>query len=159
MASDMFIKLGDIKGESLDDQHTDEVEVMSWSWDGRGSQPVPGGSGGGTGKAGFNDLTFTHSVDKATPNLMKACATGEHIGDATLTVRKSGTDPQEYLLIKMEQVFVASVMPGGAGDGGLIEDVGLQFAKVELEYKPQKEDGSPDAGVIFKYDIKATKSE
>ena len=33
----------------------------------------------------------------------------------------------------------------------------LQFAKVDLEYKPQKADGSLDAGIHFKYDLKANK--
>ena len=32
MASDIFAKLGDIKGESLDDKHKDEIEVLSFSW-------------------------------------------------------------------------------------------------------------------------------
>ena len=32
MAADIFAKLGDIKGESLDDKHKDEVELLSWSW-------------------------------------------------------------------------------------------------------------------------------
>ena len=32
MAADIFAKLGDIKGESLDSKHKDEVEVLSWSW-------------------------------------------------------------------------------------------------------------------------------
>ena len=30
MASDIFAKLGDIKGESLDDKHKDEIEVLSY---------------------------------------------------------------------------------------------------------------------------------
>ena len=38
-----------------------------------------------------------------------------------------------------------------------MESVALQFAKVDLEYKPQKPDGSLDAGVHFKYDIKGNK--
>ena len=32
MAVDMFLKLGDIKGESLAVGHTEEIEVLSWSW-------------------------------------------------------------------------------------------------------------------------------
>ena len=31
----------------------------------------------------------------------------------------------------------------------------LAFAKVDLEYKPQKPDGSLDVGVHFRYDVKA----
>jgi type VI secretion system secreted protein Hcp len=35
--------------------------------------------------------------------------------------------------------------------------VNLSFAKIALEYRPQKEDGSLDAGVHFKYDFKTQK--
>jgi len=41
--------------------------------------------------------------------------------------------------------------------GLVIEEVALQAAKVDLEYKPQKADGSLDAGLHFKYDVKANK--
>ena len=37
------------------------------------------------------------------------------------------------------------------------ETVSLAFAKVDFEYKPQKADGSLDAGIHFKYDIKSNK--
>jgi type VI secretion system secreted protein Hcp len=35
--------------------------------------------------------------------------------------------------------------------------VSLAFAKINVEYKPQKADGSLDAGIHFKYDLKAQK--
>jgi type VI secretion system secreted protein Hcp len=61
-------------------------------------------------------------------------------------------------MIKMDEVFITSVQPSGAdGEGGIMEAVSLQFAKVDLEYKPQKGDGSLEAGIHFKYDIKANK--
>ena len=50
-----------------------------------------------------------------------------------------------------------STAVGNGGDGGMVENVSLQFAKVDLEYKPQKADGSLDAGIHFKWDIKANK--
>ena len=31
-AFDMFIKIGDIKGESADKDHKDEIDVLAWSW-------------------------------------------------------------------------------------------------------------------------------
>jgi type VI secretion system secreted protein Hcp len=158
MASDIFAKIGDIKGESLDDKHKGEVEVLSWSWGVTQSGTMAFGGGGGEGKASFHDFNFTHFVDKASPVLMKSCATGEHIKDATITVRKAGKGQQEFLVIKMNDIIVTSVAPGGSGgDGGTVESVALQCAKVDLEYKPQKPDGSLDAGVHFKYDIKGNK--
>jgi type VI secretion system secreted protein Hcp len=158
MASDIFAKIGDIKGESFDDKHKGEIEVLSWSWGITQSGTMAHGGGGGEGKANFNDFNFTHHIDKSSPVLMKACATGEHIKDATITVRKAGKGQQEFLIIKMADVLITGVAPSGAGDGAATaEHVALQFAKVDLEYKPQKQDGSLDAGVHFKYDIKGNK--
>ena len=158
MAASIFAKIGDIKGESLDSKHKDEVEVLSWSWGVTNSGAIRAGSGGGTGKATFNDFNFTHHVDKASPSLLKACASGKHIKEATITVRKAGKGQQEFLIIKMSDVLITAVSPSGTGDGAATaEHVGLQFAKVDLEYKPQKADGSLDAGLHFKYDIKGNK--
>ena len=158
MATDIFAKIGDIKGESLDAKHKDEVEVLSWSWGVSQSGTMAYGGGGGEGKASFNDFNFTHHVDKASPNLMKACATGEHIKEATITVRKAGKGQQEFLIIKMSDVLITSVNPGGSADAAAFaEAVAMQFAKVDLEYKPRKANGTLDAGVHFKYDIKAQK--
>lgn len=158
MASDIFAKLGDIKGESQDSKHKDEVEVLAWSWGVNQSGTMAHGGGGGAGKVSFNDLSFSHSVDKASPVLMKACATGEHIKEGTITARKAGKGQQEFLIIKMNDIIITGVSPNGSGgDVGPVETVTLQFAKVDLEYKPQKPDGSLDAGVHFKYDIKGNK--
>ena len=158
MASDIFAKIGDIKGESLDSKHKDEIEVLSWSWGVQQSGTMAHGGGGGEGKASFNDFNFTHHVDKASPVLLKACATGEHIKEATITVRKAGKGQQEFLIIKMNDVLITSVNPGvGADSEAVAESVAMQFAKVDLEYKPQKADGSLDAGLHFKYDIKGNK--
>ena len=157
MASDIFAKIGDIKGESLDSKHKDEIEVLSISWGVSNAGSMAFGGGGGAGKATFQDLSFVHMVDKATPRLMQSCATGAHIKEATITHRKAGKTPQEYLIVKMNDVIVTGVAHGGSGDTGQSENVSLAFAKVSVEYKPQKPDGSLDAGIFFKYDIKAQK--
>ena len=158
MAMTIFARIGTIKGESQDARHKDEIDVLSWSWGVSQSSTAGHGAGGGAGKANFHDFTFTHHVDKASPLVMKACATGQHISDATITVRKAGNGQQEYLIITMTDLIVTSVSTSVSAEGGTtIESVVLAFAKVDLEYKPQKPDGSLDAGVHFKYDLKAQK--
>jgi type VI secretion system secreted protein Hcp len=58
----------------------------------------------------------------------------------------------------MNDVVVTSVAMSGSDDtAATAESVALRFGNVDLEYKPQKADGSLDAGVHFKYDIKANK--
>ncbi len=157
MASDIFAKIGDIKGESLDDKHKGEIEVLSWSWGVSNAGEMRGGSGGGEGKASFHDLSFTHNIDKASPVLLQACATGVHLKEATITHRKAGKGQQEFLVVKMNDVIITSVINQDIDAGNAVETVTLAFAKVDLEYKPQKADGSFDAGIHFKYDIKANK--
>ena len=157
MASNVFAKFSDIKGESVDSKHKDEVEVLSWSWGVNQSVPIVSGGGSAAGKAVFQDLQFTHHIDKASPLLLKACATGQHIKEATITERKAGKAQQDFLIIKMNDIIITSVAMSGTGDGLTAESVALQFAKVHLEYKPQKADGSLDAGIHFKYDLKANK--
>jgi type VI secretion system secreted protein Hcp len=158
VASDIFAKLGDIKGESLDDKHRDEIEVLSWSWGVTNAGAKGAGGAGRGGKATFQDLSFTHKIDRASPVLMQACATGVHLKEATITHRKAGKDQQEYLIIKMDDVIISAVTEGES-EGGNLETVNLAFAKVDLEYRPQKPDGSLDAGIHFKYDLKTSKGE
>jgi type VI secretion system secreted protein Hcp len=157
MASDIFAKIGDIKGESSDAKHKDEIEVLSFSWGVTTTGSIAPGGGGGAGKATFQDLIIVHNIDKASPALLTACATGKHLKEATITHRKAGKQQQEYLIVKMNDVIVTGVSHGGTTGQLYSESVSLAFAKVELEYKPQKADGSLDAGVHFKYDIKANK--
>ena len=156
MATDIFAKLGDIKGESLDDKHKDEIEVLSWSW-GVTNGITVSGTGAGQGKASFHDLSFTHKIDKASPVLMQACATGVHLKEATITHRKAGKGQQEFLVIKMNDVIVTAIMDAESRDSGGAETVSLAFAKIDVAYRPQKSDGSLDAGIHFKYDLKANK--
>src|SRR6478736_5966474 len=130
MATSMFARIGAIKGESRDAKHKDEIEVLSWSWGLSQSGTAGQGGGGGAGKTSFHDFSFTHHVDKASPSLMKACATGEHIKDATITLRKAGKGQQEYLVIKMTDVLVTSVSTSVSVEAdAAIEGVALAFAK------------------------------
>jgi type VI secretion system secreted protein Hcp len=156
VASNIFAKIGDIKGESLDNKHKGEIEVLSWSWGVTNPGTKGGGGGGGAGKATFHDLSFTHNIDKASPLLLKGCATGQHLKEATITHRKAGKGQQEFLVIKMNDVIVTGVISGDT-ENAHVETVSLAFAKVDLEYRPQKSDGSLEAGIHFKYDLKAQK--
>jgi type VI secretion system secreted protein Hcp len=161
MEKDMFLDMGDIKGESIADGHKEQIDLLSWQFGLAQAGSMHAGGGGGVGKAHFNDLTFTHYVDKASPNLMMACAEGKHLPKAVLAQRKSGGGAQEYLIVTMEGVIVTSVNTSDTANGGReppTETVSLQFGKIDLEYKPQKDDsGAVGAGVHFKWDVKSNK--
>ena len=158
MAVDMFLKIEGIKGESSDDKHKGEIEVLSWSWGASQTGTMHQGSGGGAGKANVQDITVTKYIDRSTPLLLQQCMKGAHIKEATLTVRKAGGTPLEYIKIKMESALISSVSVGGSGgEDRLTENIAINFAKVGMDYVPQKADGTGDAAVHFAYDIAANK--
>ncbi len=156
MPQDIFLKLEGIEGESQDAKHKDEIEVLNWSWTMTQSAAMHSGSGGGAGRAEVGDLEFDHRPDRASPSLMRMCLTGKHISKATLTMRKAGGDPLDYLKLTMDDVLITRVRPCiGAGDeGGGRETVALSFAKVSQEYQVQNAQGGPGGAVTAGYDIK-----
>jgi type VI secretion system secreted protein Hcp len=156
-AVDYFLKLEPIKGESQDQKHKDEIQLLTWGWSMQQTGKAEYGSGAGAGKVRVDDLHFTHYLDKASPDLHFACANGKHFKDALLTCRKAGEKPVEYLKIKLEDVLISSVQAsGGHGDEErIIESVTLNFAKFVVEYTEQKPDGSPGPGTKKGWDMAA----
>ena len=155
MALDMFLDItGEISGESQDKAHKKEIDVLAWSWGMSQSGSFHVGGGGGAGKANFQDLSVTKWIDVASPILMVYCSNGDHFDKAKLTVRKAGKKPLEYLIIHMEKVLITSVSTGGSGgEDKLTENVTLNFAKVKVEYKEQKPDGSAGTTKEYTWDI------
>jgi type VI secretion system secreted protein Hcp len=157
MATDIILEIKGIKGESKIEKGF--IDVVQWDWGmaNRGSQHDQGG--GGTGKGEVQDLTVTKYVDSATPNLMLACCTGDHLDEATLTLRKSGGKKAlEYLVIKMTKVFISNVQTGSAGDDDrFTENVSLNFAKVDISYTPQDDKGGGKGSVDVCYNIEEAK--
>ncbi|MFI8611083.1 Hcp family type VI secretion system effector [Pseudomonas sp. NPDC077649] len=150
MAVDMFIKIGDVEGESADKSHGKEIDVLAWSWGMSQSGSMHVGGGGGAGKVSIQDISLTKWIDKSSPNLMMACSSGKHYPEAKLTIRKAGgEDPVEYLIITLKEVLVSSISTGGSGgEDRLTENVTLNFGQVQVDYQPQKQDGSKDGGPV-----------
>lgn len=158
-AVDFYLKIEGIKGESQADKHKDEIDVESWSWGQTNSGSMAYGGGGGSGKVAMQDFHFVMRVNKASPKLLLACATGEHIKQAVLTARKAGKDQQEYLKVTFSDLLVSSYQTGGSEGSNVLptDQISLNFAKIEYEYKPQKADGTLDAAVKVGYDLKQLK--
>ena len=159
-AVDYFIKFDGIKGESADAKHKDEIDVESWSWGETHSGGASSGGGGGTGKVSMQDFHFVMRLNTASPGLMKACATGQHIKMATLSGRKAGKSQQDYLTFKFHDVLVSSIETGGSESADVVptDQVSFNFAKLEVDYKQQNPDGSLGPAVQFRYDLKANKT-
>jgi type VI secretion system secreted protein Hcp len=162
MAVDMFLKLDDIAGDSVDDvkaapskkPHAGEMDILAWSWGMSQSASTHFGSGGGSGKANVQDLSLTKRIDKASPNLIKFCCTGKHFKEAILTVRKAGDTPVEYFVIKMSDVIVSSVSTGGSGGSDVLtENVSLNFSTFEVIFTEQDKKGNATTSIPAGFNI------
>lgn len=154
-AVDYFLKIDGIPGESTDSKHKNEIDLESWSWGESNSGTHSAGGGGGAGKVSMQDYHFTMRVNKASPKLFLACASGQHIKEALLTCRKAGKQQQEYLKIKFTDLLISSYQTGGSsGDVVPVDQIAFNFSKIEFTYAPQKADGSLDSPVVHNYNLK-----
>jgi len=127
MPSDYLLEIEGIKGESKDSKHPNTLEIESFSWGNTNDGSAGHGSGAGAGKVHFQDFHFTSQVNKASAELMLACATGKHIKKAQLFVRKQGENQQDYYTVTMEDFIVdilvgVPIVPAQIGVEGLVHD-------------------------------------
>lgn len=152
--ADMFLKIDGVDGESTDGKHKSEIELQSFSWG--ATQPGSAGHGGGAGigKVQVHDFSFSKLFDKSSPKLFEACATGKHFPKAVLTCRKAGGEQQEYLKVTMSEAIISSIHEAGSEGASLpMEQVTLNFSKIEIEYKPQDEKGNLGGVVKAGWDL------
>ena len=165
MADDFFLKIMGIEGESQDARHKGEITLDTWSFGGSAEEMVGGMVGGkpsgptrpGVVNGRFNaqDFQFTAKVSKASPKLFEACTTGMRLRDVILFARRAGTEQQDYLRIRLSDVLVASYqLSGSSGTGDVpVDQVSCSFARIEIEYKEQRLDGSLGGSVTAMVDL------
>jgi type VI secretion system secreted protein Hcp len=160
---DAFLKVDGIPSESTDSAHKEWIEVLSYSHGVSQPASATASSSGGApgGRCHHSDFTIVKSLDKASPKLYEICCTGKPIKEVTLELCRAGGDKLKYLEVKMEEVIVSSVSPGGSGKGGddiPTETISFNYGKVKWTYTQQKRaDGSGGGNVTGGWDLTANK--
>lgn len=156
---DYFLKIDGIEGESEDSKHKNEIQVESWSFGESQGGTMAFGGGGGAGKVQMQDFHFVMKVNKASPKLFLHCANGKHIPKAVLVCRKAGEKQQEFLKWTFSDLLVSSYQTSGSGMSDVVptDQISLNFAKVEVEYKAQDKAGILGGPVKAGYDLKQNK--
>jgi type VI secretion system secreted protein Hcp len=157
-----FLEIEGIQAESQYDGHKDEMEIFDFHW--TVAQPrAAAASGGGattTERAHFGDLSVYKAVDKSTPELAQACASGRHLPKAIFQVCRAGGETQKYLEYTLHDVVITSVRTGGRGYGERVplEEVSLSYGKIEWEYIPLKVESGGPSGIVKKsWNLKTNK--
>ncbi len=158
-SSDFFLKIAGVEGESSDEMHQKEIDLLTWSFGVTSSASPLTTGGGASGKSKPTDFTFVAPTSKASPKLYQLVCTGKRVKSVVLTARRSGEVPQEYLTVTMNDALVTSyqVAPGET-DGYPLDVVRLDYAKITYSYRPQNRDGSPGTAITFGFDFAANKA-
>jgi type VI secretion system secreted protein Hcp len=183
MALNAYLKIDGILGESQDDRHKGEIDVLSFSWGESQAGQAAHGGGGGAGKVSMQDFHFTMRSSKASPKLFHACASGQHIPRAVLTLSRAGDvdgdnpSADGFLKFTLTDVLVSSyaaqagpsphmrtegqafraetqVSQSALIDGDPADALSLNFAKIEFWYQGQGADGRSVPAVQLGWDLK-----
>lgn len=157
MAYDAFLKLDGIQGESQKKNHTNEIDIMSFSWGASNSTSVGTGTGPSTGKVSVSDFSIMKSTDSSSPILFQKCCDGSVITTGQVALQKSAGSggPIEYLVFKFTNIYVTSVQWSGSGGMGDTpsESVSFVFETGTVDYTPQADTGSGTGTVHGGWDI------
>ena len=153
-AVDIFLKIDGIDGESNDSIHSDEIDVLSWSWEVSNSGTTHVAGSAGNGEPSFEDLSVTKYIDKSSAPLLLHAASGRRISEAELVVRKAGGTPLEFLKLEMKNIIVTKISTGGTvAEDRPTEKVNFNFAAFRLTYVEQNADGSGGSSNVTEWNI------
>lgn len=141
----MFLKLDGIPGESPDSKHKNEIAVDSFSWS---ADRAPGG------KPGFNAMTVTMPVGKASPKMFLHTAGGLKITRSVLSVRRAGSSDDFLKWILTDSLITSYKTVGNTHGDGVMDQVTLVPGKIEVELKPADGSATAKAG----WDLRTGKS-
>jgi type VI secretion system secreted protein Hcp len=170
---DYFIKIDQIPGESTDEKHKDEIEVLSYSFGMKHGDAGSTSTGGArtAGRVAHKPFLFSKVTDKASAKLLEKCCNGTHIPKAVFTAHRATDTKQKYLQIDFTDIIVSSwsstqsaTTERGAGaeaGGGVMlmeENVELNYGSIKFTYTAtDHKTGKPSGDVVAGWDLVANK--
>jgi type VI secretion system secreted protein Hcp len=156
MAVDYFLKLDGVEGESEDEKHKKQIQLMSFSWGASNTSSVSGTGGSGAGKANLSDISIMTNFDKSTPELFKNLTKGTHFKTGTMEAVKSGADGKPYLKVDFKELFVSSLQISGSSEIPTVS-VSFSYNEIKIDYSTQNEQGNVTSTGPVTYNTKENK--
>ena len=152
MAVNMFLKLDGVAGESTHKGHKDEIEVLSFSWGVAHPVPVTHGERRRAGRPQASDINFVMRVNKSSPTLMLACATGRHLKEGLFVIETTGEAPFPFYKATLTDVIITSYQTSGGGETP-IDSFSLNFRTLRLRETTPDAKGGPGESVETAFDF------
>jgi type VI secretion system secreted protein Hcp len=139
----IFLKITgpDIKGESTNDKHKDEIGVNSFTA-GFAAAGAAIGIGAGAGRPSCGPVEISKMLDVSSGPLVAALMKGTVLQKAVFSFTNTNTDKQQdYYVVTLSNVTLSSFAQSSGGDK---PSESLEFLprQVEFKYSQQQADGS-----------------
>jgi type VI secretion system secreted protein Hcp len=136
MATDAYLQIDGIKGESTDSAHQGWIELTSAHWGVTQPMSTSTSTAGGhtTGHSEHRTLSVTKLADLASPVLMQHCSMGKTIPKAKIEFMRADGDGKrvKYYQVELENVMLSDMDQVMHEGGGIVQDaIGLCFSKVK----------------------------
>ena len=154
MASNGYLKIDDIKGESQRTDHEEEIIIASFSF---GASRSTFRNSGGQREPGLPDLqavSISKDYDASSPYLALACLNGKNLGEVVLTLRKDQGDAHsDFLTVTMSNTMVESYSTSGAVGANPMDTFSLSFDKIKVKYLQDTDDLTAGNEHEVEYDV------
>jgi type VI secretion system secreted protein Hcp len=138
MASDYYLLIDKINGESQAQGMAKNIELDSFSF-GASNPADVGGGGLSAGKCSLSDFSFSCALDSSSFQMLTDLYAGTHIATCTFTGRKSGGggNPYNYLVVTLTNCYITSQSTGGGSTGMPTQSVSIAYEQILYEYFTQ----------------------
>lgn len=138
MASDYYLLIDGVTGESQAVDMTNYIELDSFSFGASNAADV-GGKGLSAGKASLSDFSFSCALDSASFQILKCLYTGKHVPTCTFKGRKTGGDAKPYVYVQsvMTNCYITSHSTGGGSAGVPSQSVSIAYEQIQFQYFTQ----------------------
>lgn len=157
MASDVYMRIEGINGESQDERHKGWIEVGSVHWGIHQPRSATASTAGGhtAERAELKEVSFDKVADLSSPILMQYCAMGKTIPAAIFEFMRADGDgkPICYFRMELQNVLIGGVEPGIEPGNLLGEHVSLKYAKIVWKYTQQHVSGGTGGSTLGGWDL------
>ena len=154
MAKRLYLRTDpSFKGESVEANHRDWIELVSFGWGETRSGARPGTDIAKSAVPKFASLKIVKRVDRSSPQLMTSCAKEKVFNEWRIHVAEtqSAQGPHCFYGVRL-LAAVVSAFEASCEDPNLIEAISVIFDKIEFEYVYML-NGLPQGSIVRGYDL------
>lgn len=147
--------MGDVKGQVTEENHVDWIECSSFSagMNRHVESRIGSGESRTISQPLVQDITISKGTDKASIAIFKSSLAGTS-GTCKIHMTQSfGNSLRTYLEYTLSNTIISSHSTVAGEDGMCMEQLSLNFTKIEVRHTPHDDQGNPQGAQTGEYDL------